>query len=76
MLAVFDCKVSYYDAYRPSAEREKELNINYLPLDELLSQCDIISLHAPVLPDTVNMINERTLGLMKETAILINTSRG
>jgi len=76
MLAVFGCKVSYYDAYRPSADREKELNISYLPLDELLSQCDIISLHAPVLPDTINMINERTLSLMKDTAILVNTSRG
>jgi len=76
MLSVFGCKVSYYDAYRLAAEREKELNISYLPLEDLLSQCDIISLHAPVLPDTINMISERTLALMKDTAILINTSRG
>lgn len=76
MLSVFGCKVSYYDAYRPSAEREQALNISYLPLEELLAQCDIVSLHAPVLPDTVNMINERTLAIMKNGAILINTSRG
>lgn len=76
MLTVFGCKVSYYDAYRPSAEREQELKISYLSLDELLSQCDIVSLHAPVLPDTINMINAHTLGLMKNNAILVNTSRG
>jgi len=45
-------------------------------LDELLSQSDIISLHLPATADTKHMINSRTLGLMKPTAILINTSRG
>lgn len=76
MLTIFGCKVSYYDAYRPSADREKELNISYLTLEDLLGQCDIISLHAPVLPDTINMINASTISLMKDGAILINTSRG
>jgi len=45
-------------------------------LDELLSQSDIISLHLPATADTKHMINSRTLGLMKPTAILINTARG
>ncbi len=76
MLAPFGCRVSYYDVYRPSTEREKELNISYMPLEDIFKQCDIISLHVPVLPDTVNLINRKTLGMMKDSAILINTSRG
>jgi D-3-phosphoglycerate dehydrogenase len=45
-------------------------------IDQLLSESDIISLHLPATPDTKKMINSRTLGLMKPSAVLINTSRG
>ncbi|MES2653108.1 MAG: hydroxyacid dehydrogenase [Bacteroidota bacterium] len=45
-------------------------------LDELFSTCDFVSLHCPSLPSTRNMVNARTLALMKEHAYLINTSRG
>jgi glycerate dehydrogenase len=45
-------------------------------LDELLQQSDVISLHVPLSAETREMINARTLALMKPTAILINTSRG
>lgn len=76
MLAPFGCRVSYYDAFRPKPEREKELNVTYLSLEDLLGECDIISLHVPVLPDTVGMINRQTLSLMKKNALLVNTSRG
>ncbi len=44
--------------------------------EEALSKGDFISLHMPVTPETRNIINEKTLSLMKKTAILINTSRG
>ena len=47
-----------------------------MQLEELLQECDVISLHVPVLPDTINMIGARQLALMKQTALLINTSRG
>lgn len=45
-------------------------------LDELFEECDIISLHCPLTPDTQEMVNARRLALMKPTAILINTGRG
>ncbi len=45
-------------------------------LDELLRRCDYVSLHAPLTPDTRGLIGERELGLMKSTAILVNTARG
>jgi glycerate dehydrogenase len=47
-----------------------------LAFEEVLRQCDILSLHAPLTSETKHMINEQTLGLMKPTALLINTARG
>lgn len=47
-----------------------------IPLDELLAQADVLSLHCLLTEETRNLIGERELGLMKPTALLINTSRG
>ena len=44
--------------------------------DSLFAESDVLSLHCPLTPDTKHMVNARTLGLMKPTAILINTGRG
>ncbi len=76
LLLPFGCPVFYYDAYRPAPDLEKELKLTYLELDDLIRQCDIISLHVPVLPHTLNMISKPQLEMMKPNAILINTSRG
>lgn len=46
------------------------------PIEELLVQADVISLHCPLTPQTARLINPSTLALMKPTALLINTSRG
>ncbi len=58
------------------AEAEKELNANRVSLDELLRISDIVTLHTPLLPQTRGLIGKRELGLMKPTAVLVNTSRG
>lgn len=50
--------------------------IKKMDLDQLFSECDIISLHCPLTPETREMVNARRLGMMKPTAILINTGRG
>lgn len=47
-----------------------------LPLDELLPQVDVLSLHCPITPATRNLIGARELALMKPDAVLINTARG
>ena len=48
----------------------------WAPLDELLRESDVVSLHSPLFPETQGMINAGTLALMKPSAFLINTSRG
>lgn len=70
------CKVSYYDAYRPNAEVEQELGVEYIELDDLIRTCDIISLHVPVLPSTYHMLSTKQFESMKNTALLVNTARG
>ncbi|AIF50725.1 2-hydroxyacid dehydrogenase [Pelosinus sp. UFO1] len=72
----FGTKIIYFDAYRLSPEKEKELGVSYVPLKDLLSTSDIMSLHVPLLPETKNMIGEKEFRLMKPNAILINVARG
>lgn len=71
----FDTTVLYYDVYRLPEEKEKELGITYVPLDELIRTSDVITLHLPLLPTTRGMIGAEQLHAMKKTAILINTAR-
>ncbi|HEX7737708.1 MAG TPA: D-glycerate dehydrogenase [Ktedonobacteraceae bacterium] len=72
----FDMKILYHNRQRLSPAEEAEYHAIYLPLDELLQQADFVSLHTPYAPATHHLIGERELGLMKTSAILINTARG
>lgn len=70
-------EVTIYDPYFNDEAFLKAYNISRCyNLTELFSTSDIISLHVPATPDTRGVINKDTLGLMKPTALLINTSRG
>lgn len=75
-LKPFGCKISYFNSRRKSIQIEEELGIEYMTFDELLRNCDIISLHLPLLPETKDLINKDVLNIMKTDAILINTARG
>lgn len=65
-------------AYDPglSADQISKIGAKKVELEYLLCNSDIVSLHAPSIPSTYHMINEKTLSLMKDKAILINTARG
>ena len=75
LMSNFGVDIVLYDPY-VTEERAAELGAKKVELDELLGASDIISIHAPSIPETENMINEETLALMKRDAILINTARG
>ena len=63
-------------AYTSKSPLQLPPEIKRMELDELFAQCDVISLHCPLTPDTREMVNAHRLSLMKPTAILINTGRG
>lgn len=71
----FDVEIIAYDPYL-SAEQITAKGAVKVELEELLGESDIISIHAPSIPATDNMINAATLKLMKEDVIIINTARG
>jgi D-lactate dehydrogenase len=54
----------------------KKQGVEYVELDELLRKSDVISLHAPLTPQTYHLIDEESIGKMKPGVMLINTSRG
>lgn len=51
-------------------------DVNFVELDQLLSESDVVSLHCPLTPQTESLMNAERLALMKSSAYLINTSRG
>jgi phosphoglycerate dehydrogenase-like enzyme len=68
-------RIIYHDTYRPKPSVEQALGVEYTELTTLLSQSDIISLHAPLTDATRAMINEDALNSMKPSAYLINVAR-
>ncbi|MCL5680932.1 MAG: 2-hydroxyacid dehydrogenase [Candidatus Thermoplasmatota archaeon] len=75
-LLPFNVTILYYDLKRLSEEEEEELGVNFVTLDYLLSNSDIISLHLPLTDKTRNMFSEKEFSMMKDGAIFINTARG
>lgn len=75
-LRCFDCKIIAYSRSDKS-ERAKELGIEFTRnLDELLSSCDIITIHLPLTSETYKFMNKERIMKMKKGSYLINTSRG
>lgn len=63
-------------AYTSKPQPELPEGIRKMELDEIFRECDIVSLHCPLTPDTKELVNAKRLAAMKPTAILINTGRG
>lgn len=71
----FGCAVLAADP-APDAALAAETPVRYTDVDSLCRESDIITLHAPLLPETRYLINPQTIALMKRGVMLINTSRG
>lgn len=71
----FGMRVLAYDSY-PQPELADSLGFEYVPLETLLEQSDVISLHLPLTAESRHLIDASTLARMKPGAVLINTSRG
>jgi glyoxylate reductase len=71
----FDMNLLYHDTVRDEAAAQA-LGATFRPLDDLLRESDFVTLHVALTPETQGLIGARELGLMKRTAILVNTARG
>lgn len=71
----FGTRILAYDVYQDE-QAAKEIGFEYVTLDELLKNSDIISLHCPLTPETNKIINKDTISMMKDGVYIINTSRG
>ncbi|GGH82437.1 glyoxylate reductase [Pullulanibacillus pueri] len=71
----FNMKILYHNRTRKYAVEER-LNIHYVELEALLRESDFVCILTPYTEETKNLIDEEELSLMKESAILINSSRG
>ena len=72
----FGMRVLYHDSVRADPAAERELKATATDLDTLLRESDYVSLHTLLSAETRHLVNERTLRLMKKTAILVNAARG
>ncbi|MBE6223879.1 MAG: hydroxyacid dehydrogenase [Bacteroidales bacterium] len=76
-LHVFGARILYTDLYRLPLEQEERLEATYVPsFEEILPQVDILSFHCPLTSENKEILNEKTLSIIKSGAIIINTARG
>jgi glyoxylate reductase len=72
----FDMRVLYTQRRRLPAAEEQKKSVKYRPLDALLAEAEIVTLHLPITEETQGLIDERRLRLMQDGACLVNTARG
>lgn len=74
-LSCFRAEVYAYDLY-PNYQRAQELKVKMVGLDEIIENCDIISIHIPPSKESYHMFDNKLIGRMKDGAYLINAARG
>jgi formate dehydrogenase len=76
-LKPFDVHLHYTDRHRLPADVEKELGLTYHPTAaDMVPHCDVVTINAPLHPETENLFNAKLIAKMKRGAYLINTARG
>ncbi len=74
ILRGFGCSIRAYDPVRN--DDVKDLGVRYEDLETLLAECDVITLHCPLTPETHHLIDAAAIATMKPGVMLVNTSRG
>jgi phosphoglycerate dehydrogenase-like enzyme len=75
-LKPFQVRTIYHDILMFPAELERNLGVTRVPFERLLAESDIVTIHVPRTPSTVDMFDAAAFGRMKPTAFLVNTARG
>ncbi|MCH8066334.1 MAG: NAD-dependent formate dehydrogenase [Chloroflexi bacterium] len=76
-LKAFDVKLHYTDRHRLPESVERELDLTFHPnAESLVSVCDVVTMNAPLHPETEHMLNDALIAKMKRGAYLVNTARG
>lgn len=77
MLQPFSAKVIYTDVVRQNDETEQRLGLSYYDsFEAMLPEADILSFHCPLTPENTEILNNNTLAMLKQGAIVVNTARG
>lgn len=76
LMNMFDVDLLLYDPFVSEEDAREKYNARKVSLEELLSKSDVVSIHAPSIPETHHMFNAETLKLMKKDASIVNTARG
>ena len=72
----FGMRIAYHSRSAAPPEVEAELGAERMPLDRLLAEADVLSLHCPLTPETRHLIGAAELAAMKPSAVLVNAARG
>jgi formate dehydrogenase len=76
-LKPFDVKLHYTDRHRLPDSVEKELNLTFHPTAEaMVKVCDVVTINAPLHPETENLFDAKLISKMKRGAYIVNTARG
>jgi formate dehydrogenase len=76
-LKPFDVKLHYTDKHRLPKEVENELGLTFHPtVESLVKVCDVVTINAPLHPETEHMFNDKLIGMMKRGSYIVNTARG
>ena len=74
--SAFEMKINYHNRKRLSKNLEKALHVKYASFEKIITESDVISIHVPHTRETEHMFNAGVFRRMKDTAFLVNTSRG
>eukprot|EP01114_Cavostelium_apophysatum_P002692 TRINITY_DN1237_c0_g1_i2.p1 TRINITY_DN1237_c0_g1~~TRINITY_DN1237_c0_g1_i2.p1 ORF type:complete len:334 (-),score=125.03 TRINITY_DN1237_c0_g1_i2:24-1025(-) len=75
IMKAFGCRIIAYDIYK-NEKAQQEIGFEYVDLDTVWKESDVISIHAPLTKETTHMLNDDSVAKLKDGVMIVNTSRG